>query len=62
VYCPTWMPNPLDAKIGGDFIDINSVNKDRSYLISFLEHGDQGSGAQEVGCQRDGERALGVAG
>jgi hypothetical protein len=42
------MPNPLDAKIGGDFIDINSVNKDRSYLISFLEHGDQGSGDVHV--------------
>ena len=32
VYCPTWMPNPLDAKIGGQFIDIDSVAKDRSYL------------------------------
>src|SRR5437899_10704691 len=48
VYCPTWMPNPLDAKIGGDFIDIKSVNKDPSYLISFLEHGDQGSGDLHV--------------
>jgi hypothetical protein len=48
VYCPTWMPNPLDAKIGGDYIDINSVHKDRSYLISFLEHGDQGSGDVHV--------------
>jgi hypothetical protein len=48
VYCPTWMPNPLDARIGGDYIDINSVHKDRSYLISFLEHGDQGSGDVHV--------------
>jgi hypothetical protein len=48
VYCPTWMPNPLDAKIGGDYIDINSVSKDRSYLISFLEHGDAGSGDVHV--------------
>src|SRR6266852_5678387 len=48
VYCPTWMPNPLDAKIGGDYIDINSVAKDRSYLISFLEHGDLGSGDVHV--------------
>ena len=48
VYCPTWMPNPLDAKLGGDFIDINSVNKDRSYLVSFLEHGDLGSGDVHV--------------
>src|SRR5437763_4769502 len=48
VYCPTWMPNPLDAKIGGQYIDINSVGKDRSYLISFLEHGDEGSGDVHV--------------
>jgi hypothetical protein len=42
------MPNPLDAKIGGDFSDIYSVNKDRSYLVSFLEHGDMGSGDVHV--------------
>jgi hypothetical protein len=48
VYCPSWMPNPLDAQIGGQFIDINSVHKDRSYLISFLEHGDGGSGDVHV--------------
>jgi hypothetical protein len=48
VYCPTWMPNPLDAKIGGQYIDINSVDKDRSYLVSFLEHGDLGSGDVHV--------------
>jgi hypothetical protein len=48
VYCPTWMPNPLDAKIGGQYIDIDSVAKDRSYLVSFLEHGDEGSGDVHV--------------
>ena len=48
VYCPTWMPNPLDARIGGQYIDIKSVQSDRSYLISFLEHGDQGSGDVHV--------------
>jgi hypothetical protein len=48
VYCPSWMPNPLDAKIGGQYIDIDSVNKDRSYLVSFLEHGDLGSGDVHV--------------
>ena len=48
VYCPTWMPNPLDAKIGGQYIDINSIGKDRSYLVSFLEHGDLGSGDVHV--------------
>jgi hypothetical protein len=48
VYCPKWMPNPLDAKISGEYIDIYSVNKDRSYLVSFLEHGDLGSGDVHV--------------
>jgi hypothetical protein len=42
------MPNPLDAKIGGQYIDIDSVAKDRSYLVSFLEHGDVGSGDVHV--------------
>src|SRR5436305_8415262 len=48
VYCPTWMPNPLDAHIRGDYQDIYSVGKDRSYLVSFLEHGDLGSGDVHV--------------
>ncbi len=48
VYCPTWMPNPLDAQIGGEYQDIYSVDKDRSYLVSFLAHGDLGSGDVHV--------------
>jgi len=48
VYCPRWMPNPLDAKIGGDYQDIYSIGKDRSYLVSFLAHGDLGSGDVHV--------------
>ncbi|HKB93647.1 MAG TPA: hypothetical protein VKC62_05385 [Gaiellaceae bacterium] len=48
VYCPTWMPNPLDAKIGGDYQDAYGIGKDRSYLVSFLEHGDLGSGDVHV--------------
>ena len=48
VYCPTWMPNPLDAHIGGQYQDIYSVGKDRSFLVSFLEHGDLGSGDVHV--------------
>src|SRR3954468_7286258 len=48
VYCPTWMPNPLDAKVGGQYEDIYSIGKDRSYLVSFLEHGDLGSGDVHV--------------
>jgi len=42
VYCPTWMPNPLDAHIGGEWQDIYSIDKDRSYLISFLAHDQSG--------------------
>jgi hypothetical protein len=48
VYCPKQMPNPLDAKIGGRYADIYSIGKDRSYLVSFLEHGDLGSGDVHV--------------
>lgn len=48
VYCPTWMPNPLDAHIGGQYQDIYSIGKDRSYLVSFLAHGDLGSGDVHV--------------
>ena len=48
VYCPTWMPNPLNAQIGGQWQDIYSIGKDRSYLVSFLEHGDMGSGDVHV--------------
>ncbi len=35
VYCPAWMPRPLDAVIGGRYANGRSVDKDRSYLISF---------------------------
>ena len=42
------MPNPLDANINGQYIDIYSIGKDRSYLVSFLEHGDEGSGDVHV--------------
>src|SRR2546428_1207151 len=36
VYCPTWMPDPLDARIGGRYANGESVSRDRSYLISFI--------------------------
>jgi hypothetical protein len=36
VYCPTWMPNPLDARIGGTYANGESVSRDRSYLVSFI--------------------------
>jgi hypothetical protein len=36
VYCPTWMPSPLDALIGGTYANTTAVSADRSYLVSFL--------------------------
>jgi hypothetical protein len=48
VYCPAWMPNPLDADIGGQYQDIYSIGKDHSYLVSFLAHGDLNSGDVHV--------------
>jgi len=38
VYCPTWMPSPLDGQIGGTWDNGVSVEPDRSYLVSFLWH------------------------
>jgi hypothetical protein len=36
VYCPSWMPAPLDAQIGGTYANGRFVSKDRSYLVSFV--------------------------
>jgi hypothetical protein len=36
VYCPAWMPRPLNAVIGGKYANGRSVDKDGSYLISFV--------------------------
>jgi hypothetical protein len=38
VYCPTWMPSPLDGNIKGPWENGVSVKADRSYLVSFLWH------------------------
>ena len=39
VYCPSWMPSPLDADIGGQWNSGGpSVDRDRSYLVGFLWH------------------------
>jgi hypothetical protein len=38
VYCPTWMPNPLDGEIGGQWDNGVSVEKNKSWLVSFLWH------------------------
>jgi hypothetical protein len=36
VYCPSWLPDPLTGQIDGRWNNINSVSKDRSYLIGFV--------------------------
>lgn len=36
VYCPSWIPDPLTGQINGRWNNINSVSKDRSYLIGFV--------------------------
>lgn len=36
VFCPSWLPDPLTGQIGGRWNNINSVSKDRSYLIGFV--------------------------
>jgi hypothetical protein len=36
VYCPNWLPDPLTGQIGGRWNNIDSVSRDRSYLISFV--------------------------
>ena len=38
VYCPTWMPSPLDGDLNGPWENGVSVKGDRSYLVSFLWH------------------------
>src|SRR5205814_2618969 len=36
VYCPGWLPDPLQGQIGGEWNNINAVDPDRSYLESFV--------------------------
>ena len=36
VYCPSWLPDPLTGQIGGQWSNIDSVSRDRSYLESFV--------------------------
>jgi hypothetical protein len=38
VYCPTWMPSPLDGDMKGATKNGVSVKPDRSWLASFLWH------------------------
>jgi hypothetical protein len=35
-YCPSWLPDPLTGQIGGRWNNIDSVSRDRSYLMGFV--------------------------
>jgi hypothetical protein len=36
VYCPSWLPDPLIGRIGGQWEGVHSVTKEGSYLIAFI--------------------------
>jgi hypothetical protein len=36
IYCPTWLPDPLDGVIGSRWNNIDEVSRDRSYLMSWV--------------------------
>ena len=50
VYCPSWLPIPLEGKFSGPYFNGRSVDKDRSYLVSFVwfESASQGAPVMEV--------------
>jgi hypothetical protein len=37
VYCPGWMPNPLDGQIGGTWNGLRLVDRHGGYLVSFID-------------------------
>jgi hypothetical protein len=47
VYCPTWLPQPLDGKIGADYAQPPYFGPKHSYLVSFL-YFDKGESLYEV--------------
>ena len=36
VFCPSWLPDPLDGVIGSQWNNIDEVSWDRSYLLSWV--------------------------
>src|SRR4051794_40316721 len=36
VYCPGWLPDPLVPQLNGRWNNIYAVDRDRSYLVSFV--------------------------
>ena len=51
VYCPRWMPNPLDARIGGEWNGLRLVDKRGGFLVSFI-YQETGSGEVHVNFHR----------
>jgi len=51
VYCPGWMPNPLDGRIGGSWNGLRLVDKQGGFLVSFI-YQETGSGEVHVNFHR----------
>jgi hypothetical protein len=48
VYCPSWLPQPLDGQFAGPSFNGESVDPDRSYLVSFAWFDTSAGLVQEV--------------
>jgi len=51
VYCPRWMPNPLDGRIGGQWNGLRLVDKHGGFLVSFI-YQETGTGEVHVNFHR----------
>jgi len=51
VYCPRWMPNPLDGRIGGEWNRLRVVDRRGGFLVSFI-YQETGSGEVHVNFHR----------
>jgi hypothetical protein len=51
VYCPGWMPNPIDGRIGGEWNGLRLVDKRGGFLVSFI-YQETGSGEVHVNFHR----------
>jgi hypothetical protein len=51
VYCPRWMPNPLDGRIGGVWNGLQLVDRRGGFLVSFI-YQETGSGEVHVNFHR----------
>jgi hypothetical protein len=51
VYCPGWMPNPLDGRIGSEWNGLRLVDRRGGFLVSFI-YQETGSGEVHVNFHR----------